>query len=99
MSEDLTKRLRDLGDHAAYEPDMHHTAADQIDELRREIQELQRQANYWRSSSEYWRGMWSKAANRLLRVDPELSGPMTTTAEEIRRVEEALNKPDPWKDV
>ena len=69
------------------------------EDLRREIQELQRQANYWRSSSEYWRGMWSKAANRLLRVDPELSGPMTTTAEEIRRVEEVLNKPDPWKDV
>jgi hypothetical protein len=69
------------------------------EDLRRQIQELQRQVNYWRSSSEYWRGMWSKAANRLLRVDPELSGPMTTTAEEIRRVEEVLNKPDPWKDV
>jgi len=31
--EELVKRLRYLGDHAAYEPDMHHTAADVIDLL------------------------------------------------------------------
>lgn len=33
MSDDLVKRLRDLGDHAAFEPHMHHTAADRIEGL------------------------------------------------------------------
>ena len=37
MSDDLVKRLRDLGDHAAFEPHMHHTAADRIEELEREV--------------------------------------------------------------
>jgi len=69
------------------------------DDLKREIQELQQQAQFWQERAEYWRDLWSKAANRLLQVDPELSGPMTTTAEGIRRVEEALNKPNPWRDV
>jgi len=32
--EELVKRLRDLGDHGSYEPDMHHTAADRIEELQ-----------------------------------------------------------------
>ena len=90
--DDLVKRLRDLGDHAAYEPDMHHTAADQIDDLKREIQDLTQQVQYWKD-------LWSRAANRLLQVDPELSGPMTTKAEEIRKISEALKNPNPWKDV
>jgi hypothetical protein len=33
VSDDLVKRLRDLGDHAAFEPHMHHLAADRIEEL------------------------------------------------------------------
>jgi hypothetical protein len=33
---DLVKRLRDLGDHASFEPHMHHTAADRIEELEAE---------------------------------------------------------------
>ena len=105
--DELVKRLRDLGDHGSYEPDMHHTAADQIDDLKREIQELQQQATFWQERAEYWRDLWSRAANRLLQVDPELSGPMTTKAEEIRKITQALKNPpqaepqrgDPWKDV
>jgi hypothetical protein len=97
--DELVKHLRDLGDHAGFEPHTHHTAADRIGELLYEIKELNKQLNYWQSSAEHWRGMWSKAANRLLRVDPELSGPMTTKAEEIRKIEQVLNSPDPWKDV
>ena len=31
--DDLVKQLRYLGDHAPYEPDMHHTAADRIEQL------------------------------------------------------------------
>jgi len=31
--EELVTKLRYLGDHAAYEPDMHHTAADVIELL------------------------------------------------------------------
>ena len=31
--EELCKRLRDLGDHAAFEPHMHHVAADRIEAL------------------------------------------------------------------
>jgi hypothetical protein len=77
------------------------------DDLKREIQELQQQAQFWQERAEYWRDLWSKAANRLLRVDPELSGPMTTTAEEIRKIQQALKNPpqaepppaNPWKDV
>ena len=34
--DDLVKRLRDLGDHAAFEPHMHHTAADRIKKLEAE---------------------------------------------------------------
>jgi hypothetical protein len=37
MSDDLVKRLRDLGDHAAFEPHMHHTAADRIEELEAKL--------------------------------------------------------------
>ncbi len=33
MSSDLVRHLRYLGDHASYEPDMHHTAADRIEQL------------------------------------------------------------------
>jgi hypothetical protein len=62
------------------------------DDLRREIQDLTQQVQYWKD-------LWSRAANRLLQVDPELSGPMTTTAEEIRKIRQALKNPDPWKDV
>ena len=40
MSDDLVKRLRDLGDHAAFEPHMHHTAADRIEELEAEVARL-----------------------------------------------------------
>ena len=69
------------------------------DDLKREIQELQQQAKFWQERAEYWRDLWGKAANRLLQVDPELSGPMTTKAEEIHRITQALKNPDPWKDV
>jgi len=69
------------------------------DDLKREIQELQQQVQFWQERAEYWRDLWSRAANRLLQVDPELSGPMTTTAEEIRKIRQVLKDPDPWKDV
>ena len=36
MSDDLVKQLRDLEDHASFEPHMHHTAADRIEELEAE---------------------------------------------------------------
>jgi hypothetical protein len=62
------------------------------DDLKREIQDLTQQVQYWKD-------LWSRAANRLLQVDPELSGPMTTKAEELRKITQALKNPDPWKDV
>ena len=37
MPDDLVKRLRWLGDHASFEPHMHHTAADRIEKLEEEI--------------------------------------------------------------
>jgi chromosome segregation ATPase len=37
--DDLVKRLRDLGDHASFEPHLHHTAADRIEELEAQIKE------------------------------------------------------------
>ena len=37
MSDDLVKRLRDLGDHASFEPHTHHTAADRIEELEAKL--------------------------------------------------------------
>jgi hypothetical protein len=69
------------------------------DDLKREIQELQQQAKFWQERAEYWRDLWSRAANLLLQADPELSWPMTTKAEEIHRIAQALKNPDPWKDV
>jgi len=62
------------------------------DDLKREIQDLTQQVNYWKD-------LWSRAANRLLQVDPEFNAPITTTAEELRRLEKMLRNPDPWKDV
>ena len=41
MTDDLVKRLRDLGDHASFEPHMHHTAADRIEELEAVLQEVE----------------------------------------------------------
>jgi len=35
--DDLVKQLRYLGDHASYEPDMHHTAADRIEALEAKL--------------------------------------------------------------
>lgn len=40
MSDDLVKRLRDLGDHASFEPHMYHTAADRIEELEAKLQSV-----------------------------------------------------------
>jgi hypothetical protein len=37
MSDDLVKRLRWLGDHASFEPHMHHTATDRIEKLEAEL--------------------------------------------------------------
>ena len=37
MIDDLVKRLRDLGDRAAFEPHMHHVAAEEITRLRAEL--------------------------------------------------------------
>ena len=40
--DDLVKQLRYLGDHASYEPDMHHTAADRIEALLYNYEDLER---------------------------------------------------------
>jgi chromosome segregation ATPase len=93
MSEDLTKRLRDLGDHAAYEPDMHHTAADQIDDLRREIQDLLRQIDYWRDDSKKWQQLWEQAANRVMQLDPAFDTVFTTSPEKVKALRDAV-----WRD-
>ena len=37
---ELIARLRDLGDHASFEPHMHHTAADRIEYLVERNKEL-----------------------------------------------------------
>jgi len=36
--EELVKHLRDLGDHAGFEPDMYHTAANRIEKLEGQLQ-------------------------------------------------------------
>ena len=33
MTDDIVARLRDLGDHASFDPAMHHVAADRIEKL------------------------------------------------------------------
>ena len=40
MTDDLVKRLRWLGDHASFEPHMHHTAADRIEKLEAALREI-----------------------------------------------------------
>ena len=42
MTDDLVKRLRDLGDHASFEPHMFHTAADRIEQQERYLAEAQK---------------------------------------------------------
>ena len=34
MTDNIVARLRDLGDHASFDPAMHHVAADEIERLR-----------------------------------------------------------------
>jgi signal transduction histidine kinase len=43
MDDDLVKHLRDLGEHAIFEPHMHHVAADRIEELAAENKRLNEQ--------------------------------------------------------
>ena len=40
MNDDLVAQLRWLGDHASFEPHMHHTAANRIEELEAALREL-----------------------------------------------------------
>lgn len=49
---DIVERLRDLGDHASFEPHMHHEAADEIERLR-EKPELT-PAQYWEAQASMW---------------------------------------------
>ena len=37
MSDHLKKRLRDLGDHCSFAPQIYHVAADRIEQLEREL--------------------------------------------------------------
>jgi hypothetical protein len=57
MSSDLVKHLRYLGDHASYEPDMHHTAADRIAaldaDLSKAITALQKVRDFVRDMGPY----------------------------------------------
>lgn len=39
-TDDLVKRLRDLGDRASFQPHMHHTAADHIEALQEDVDRL-----------------------------------------------------------
>ena len=41
MNDDIVARLRDLGDHASFEPAMHHKAADEIERLRARVRDLE----------------------------------------------------------
>jgi hypothetical protein len=40
MTDDLVAQLRWLGDHASFEPHMHHTAADRIEKLEAALLDL-----------------------------------------------------------
>jgi hypothetical protein len=55
--DDLVKQLRYLGDHASYEPDMHHTAADSIASLNADLSKaiaaLQKVRNFVRDMGPY----------------------------------------------
>ena len=53
MSDDLVNRLRELGDHASFEPHMHHTAANHIEQLRKACIEWAEvsQSNYQRAKA------------------------------------------------
>ena len=51
--EELVKQFRDIGDHAGYEPSIHHTAADVIERLRE-------RAAAWRTRAEQLHAVHSK---------------------------------------
>ena len=38
---DIVERLRDTGDHARFEPYLHHEAADEIERLREALREIE----------------------------------------------------------
>jgi hypothetical protein len=71
MSDDLVKRLRDLGDHAAFEPHMHHTAADHIEKLEAKLAKCS--ALMHAGFAEYKRRL-TRAVKALELADAALSG-------------------------
>ena len=56
-----------------------------------------------RDERDYWKGMFEKAANRLLQIDPEVNIKSTTVLYRLRKlegsIEEPKKKPNPWTDV
>jgi hypothetical protein len=38
---DIVERLRDTGDHARFEPSLHHEAADEIERLREALRQIE----------------------------------------------------------
>ena len=94
MSDDLVKRLRELGDHASFEPHMYHTAADRIEELEAERDALaeaidsehSQHGNIWR----FWRGIADKAVANRKTAEAERDA----LAEKLAKAVAMLNEAD-----
>ena len=51
MTDDIVARLCDLGDHASFDPAMHHVAADEIERLRGALRDIALFSPYKHSST------------------------------------------------
>ena len=48
MTDDIVARLRDVGDHASFEPAMHHVAAARIEKLEAALKKIMQKCPYAR---------------------------------------------------
>ena len=63
--DDLVKQLRYLGDHASYEPDMYHTAADRIASLTEQLEDARLDAKEAEAYSVWLEGKLAKAVKAM----------------------------------
>ena len=66
--DDLVKQLRYLGDHASYEPDMYHTAADRIASLTEQLEDARLDAKEAEAYSVWLESKLQKTVTALQKV-------------------------------
>ena len=78
---DIVERLRDAGDHAFFDPHLHHKAADEIERLREALKPFAEEAIHWVNYSD---------SEPMVESFPDYEG--NVTVGNCRRAFDILNK-------